>query len=183
MCSRIFSVVSSQAPAGVCERFKITNNNKIPCAVKFGISPAAGPGDSEPPPPPEKVWRPKTQMHLRVRSAPDVLARVKKSPTNPKHPGLGLNKGIIIMIFATVNHNLLLCPIVVPAMTTIEKVRQLIQNRSSRHGCSPYLQGRNSRFQPIFKLSRKIWKAGTPPPSLRTQRKYGDRHSNNKRIL
>ncbi|CAM9716989.1 unnamed protein product, partial [Choristocarpus tenellus] len=27
------SVVSSQNPAGVCERFKISNNNKIPCTV------------------------------------------------------------------------------------------------------------------------------------------------------
>lgn len=44
------SVVSSQAPAGVSERFKITNSNKIPCTVKFTLSPATGPGDNEPPP-------------------------------------------------------------------------------------------------------------------------------------
>ncbi|CAM9776198.1 unnamed protein product, partial [Laminaria digitata] len=34
------SVVSSQTPVGVCERFKITNSNKIPCTVKFALSPA-----------------------------------------------------------------------------------------------------------------------------------------------
>lgn len=49
------SVVSSNAPAGVCERFKIINNNKIPCTVNFAISPAAGPGNNEPPPPPENA--------------------------------------------------------------------------------------------------------------------------------
>ncbi|CAN0510644.1 unnamed protein product, partial [Ectocarpus sp. 8 AP-2014] len=36
------SVVSSQVPVGICERFKISNSNKIPCTVKFAISPAAG---------------------------------------------------------------------------------------------------------------------------------------------
>lgn len=44
------SVVSSQAPAGICERFKISNSNKIPCTVKFAILPAAGAKDSEQPP-------------------------------------------------------------------------------------------------------------------------------------
>lgn len=49
------SVVSSQTPAGICERFKITNSNKIPCTVKFALSPASGPGDSSLlAPPPEK---------------------------------------------------------------------------------------------------------------------------------
>ncbi|CAM9629632.1 unnamed protein product, partial [Ectocarpus sp. 4 AP-2014] len=38
------SVVSSQVPVGICERFKISNSNKIPCTVKFAISPAAGKG-------------------------------------------------------------------------------------------------------------------------------------------
>ncbi|CAM9160782.1 unnamed protein product, partial [Discosporangium mesarthrocarpum] len=40
------SVVSSQTPAGVCERFKITNNNKIPCTVTFAIKPATSPGST-----------------------------------------------------------------------------------------------------------------------------------------
>lgn len=44
------SVVSSQAPTGICERFKISNSNKIPCTVKFAISPAAGPKESDQPP-------------------------------------------------------------------------------------------------------------------------------------
>ncbi|CAN0076157.1 unnamed protein product, partial [Hapterophycus canaliculatus] len=49
------SVVSSQAPVGICERFKISNSNKIRCTVKFVISPAAGPKDSETPPPDAKA--------------------------------------------------------------------------------------------------------------------------------
>ena len=52
------SVVSSQAPAGVCERFKITNGNKIPCTVRFAISSAAAPGEPAPPENP-KVRNPK----------------------------------------------------------------------------------------------------------------------------
>ncbi len=49
------SVVSSQAPIGICERFKISNSNKIPCTVKFAVSPAAGPKDSETPLPDSKA--------------------------------------------------------------------------------------------------------------------------------
>lgn len=41
------SVVSSQAPSGIFERFKIINCNKIPCTVKFAILPAAGPRDND----------------------------------------------------------------------------------------------------------------------------------------
>lgn len=77
----LFSVVSSQAPAGVCERFKITNSNKIPCTVKFVISPAAGPGDSEPPPPAEKV---KSQM-LQCSNVSVAVSRIERVPMNPKN--------------------------------------------------------------------------------------------------
>lgn len=44
-----FSVVSSQVPAGVCERFKVTNSNKIPCTVRFAILAAVATENNTPP--------------------------------------------------------------------------------------------------------------------------------------
>lgn len=49
------SVVSSLIPGGVCERFKITNSNKIRCMVKFLVLPATGSGDVVTPPPAENA--------------------------------------------------------------------------------------------------------------------------------
>lgn len=71
------SVVSSQAPAGICERFKISNANKIPCTVKFAISPSAGPKDSEPPPADPKAKKGKGAKGVEEEVAPgeaDVAA-------------------------------------------------------------------------------------------------------------
>ena len=71
------SVVSSQAPIGICERFKISNSNKIPCTVKFAISPAAGPKDSEPPPSDSKAKKGKGGKGAEEEPAPgeaDVAA-------------------------------------------------------------------------------------------------------------
>lgn len=71
------SVVSSQAPAGVCERFKISNSNKIPCTVRFNISPAAGPKDSEQPPADSKAKKGKGGKGAEEEVAPgeaDVAA-------------------------------------------------------------------------------------------------------------
>lgn len=71
------SVVSSQAPTGICERFKISNSNKIPCTVKFAISPAAGPKDSEQPPLDAKAKKGKGGKGAEEEAAPgeaDVAA-------------------------------------------------------------------------------------------------------------
>lgn len=71
------SVVSSQAPTGICERFKISNSNKIPCTVKFAISPAAGPKGSEKPPPDPKAKKGKGSKAADEEVAPgeaDVTA-------------------------------------------------------------------------------------------------------------
>ena len=64
------SVVSSQAPTGICERFKISNSNKIPCTVKFAISPAAGPKDSERPPADPKAKKGKGGKGVEEEAAP-----------------------------------------------------------------------------------------------------------------
>lgn len=71
------SVVSSQVPVGICERFKISNSNKIPCTVKFAISPAAGPNDSDPAPVDPKAKKGKGGKAAEEEPAPgeaDVAA-------------------------------------------------------------------------------------------------------------
>lgn len=50
MLVHVKSVVSSQVPVGVCERFKITNVNKIPCTVKFAVWPIGETGNNSPRP-------------------------------------------------------------------------------------------------------------------------------------
>ena len=80
-------MVSSQVPVGVCERFKITNINKIPCTVKFSISPSVGPGDNNSPPPKEKAKGKKGKGGDNDPPPPKEKAKAKKGKGAAGTPG------------------------------------------------------------------------------------------------